>query len=179
MLDRARVVLALLFFLFMLPFTVNTGQYNYEISDWGPNISIKDPELAMFFNRIMTTFIEEGIVVNLEQPIRIYFDEEYKETLPYGVLGVAKGMFNPRRVQIVFSKSKWVEMTTVEKYWTMMHEMGHDFFFIYHHGDGIMRQYHRRGENRRTLTLAANEFIQEIKRLQRYEFRGPMISQSI
>lgn len=156
-------------FFFIVLFDHN-GEHEHQYIT-GDNIEVSR-ELQPIFDHIVGGLLDEGVKIDLEQPIKITF----VTGMPNGVLGIAKGMFDTSRVEIQINPSLWFDLSTTEKYWVLAHEMGHDFFKIFHHGNGIMRQYHRDGETRKTMIARMNEFITEIKVLQSYEL--PIVRQA-
>ena len=160
-----KAAMAAIFF-FILLFNHNGGHdHRYVLGD---NMEVSR-ELQPIFDHIVEGLIEGGVKMDLSQPIKITFETG----MPIGVLGIAKGMFDAGRVEIQINPSLWFDLNITEKYWVLAHEMGHDFFKIFHHGNGIMRQYHREGESRKTLLAKMEEFITEIRIIHSYTL--PMV----
>lgn len=147
----------------VVSFLVNdhVGNEDFELT---ANMRI-DEEIKPFFFHIVEGLQEAGVEIDLDQPIQIKIVDDLGEH----TIGIAKGMFNSSIVDIRISRYWWYEMNNTEKYWALIHEMGHDFWRVFHHGNGIMRPYHREGETKKSLIKAVDQFIEELKALQRYE----------
>lgn len=122
------------------------------------NITV-ERDILPYFNYILRTFDHANVKIDLTQPISIKFSDD----LPDGVIGIAKGMFDHTRVEILISREYWYSFSKTERMWTLLHEMGHDFFMIYHYGEGIMRPYHTSGETTESFNKAFFNMIIESK----------------
>ena len=114
-----------------------------------------------YFDHIVEGLIKAGVKINLDQPISIQFEDE--GNMPKGVIGIAKGMFDHQRVEIIINRSIWGSFNTIERYWVLIHEMGHDFWGKFHDGHGLMRPYHKYGESKESLIAAVERFVEELK----------------
>lgn len=133
-----------------------TTHYSYTNRE---NIKV-NKLIKPYFDHIVEGLIKAGVKINLDQPISIQFEDA--GNMPHGVIGIAKGMFDFQRVEIIINRSIWGSFNTVERYWVLIHEMGHDFWTVYHHGNGIMRPYHKDGESKKTLVSRTDEFIADL-----------------
>ena len=122
------------------------------------NIQI-DKGIQPYFDHLVKGLQMEKVDIDLNQPISIRFTTE----LPEGVLGQARGMFDSSRVDIIINLAQWQQLNSAEKYWVLMHEMGHDFWGKFHDGHGLMRPYHKYGESKESLIAAVECFVEELK----------------
>ena len=134
-------------------FTLQSPNYSY----YRDNIQV-DLEIRPYFDQIVKEVIRAGVKIDLTQPIKITLVDEPRK----GVIGVAHGMFDTSRVEITIDRAYWTKFNDVDRKWVLIHEMGHDFWGIFHHGDGIMRPYHLEGETRTSYGLAFAELMKSI-----------------
>lgn len=123
---------------------------------------IVDRDIRPYFNRIVKDIRREGVKINLNQPISIKLVDIEDE----GIIGRAIGMFDRSRVEIIIDRDFWYDFNEMERGWALLHEMGHDFWEIFHYGDGIMRPYHQEGETHKTYVEAFKEMMADLRRAQ-------------
>lgn len=89
------------------------------------------PDALHTWNRIIERFENAGYPINFEgQSIRVDVQEEY--TLPRKAAAIAYGKDDDRGIYIRINRQKWNSMTSSMRTYTLLHEIGHDYFNLNH-----------------------------------------------
>ena len=123
----------------------------FTTQDWTPKYMDLDDKLAYFkqveklnaydlydwVDFILADMRANGVNTSSWDYSRITI--EFRDTNDY--IGVAEDMFDENSVQIYISTSYWNKLTNHQRLFVVLHEMGHDFYFLWHHHNKIMSPY--------------------------------------
>ena len=90
------------------------------------------------FIRVMNMFSEAGYSLELDgttQSVRIDVVNFYDSYLPNNAAAVAMGLDNDNGVYIKVNSQTWYYMSDYRRDFTLLHELGHDYFNLRHIND--------------------------------------------
>lgn len=118
--------------------------HNEGCNDWNGLFGLSSEDISEFdlepmiklFLKDLYNSIErtDGSKINTEYIERVKIFVDFQE-LSGSTLGVSSGMNDDENIRIKIDPSKWVKSTSLERWYTIYHELGHDVL-NFKHGEG-------------------------------------------